>query len=391
MIMTNYDLLLEKVRELGMDYKWARMFVRKLKDDEASFEADEATRQWALQRGFYPGRVEMYGLTEENYRDFMPDYQYFMLHPLNNHFLKWLDKTTLKYVLNSGGCEDAMPKYYLYVENNDDYTYLMDSPAHIARDKDHIYNLLKEKGTLAIKPNSGTSGGLGFVKLELRGEQMYANNKPIDEAAYREMLTHLQNNIVTEYCFQHRELAEIWPDSECTLRIIMAKSPKKEHWDPAEWFCIVSYARFGAAISGGASNRSAGGVSVGFDFDTGEYNDVCLRTKSFCPDGKWRLECHPDTGATWTGKRLPNWPYVRAMIDRICQHISSLDYVGLDIIITDEGMKLCEINSHPAIDDEQIMNWPTLSKENARRFFDSKGFGKFDPMDFWRAYMESQQ
>ena len=32
--MTNYDLLLEKVRDLGMDYRWSRMFVKKLKDDE---------------------------------------------------------------------------------------------------------------------------------------------------------------------------------------------------------------------------------------------------------------------------------------------------------------------------------------------------------------------
>ena len=32
--MTNYDKLLEKVRELGMDYKWSKMFVKKLSDDK---------------------------------------------------------------------------------------------------------------------------------------------------------------------------------------------------------------------------------------------------------------------------------------------------------------------------------------------------------------------
>lgn len=315
--MTNYDVLLEKVRELGMDYKWARMFVKKLADDEISFPAADEVKRWALERGFYPGRVEMYGLTEKNYREFMPDYQYFMLHPLNNHFLKWLDKTTLKYVLNSNGCEASMPEYYLYVENNGDYTYLMDAPAQIRRDKDFIYNLLKDKRTLAMKPNSGSSGGLGFIKLELRNKNLYENNKLIDMDRYKEILQSLGNYVVTEYCYQHPALAEIWPESECTLRIIMAKEPKKNYYDKAKWFCVVSYARFGAAVSGGASNRSAGGVSVGFDFKTGEYNDVCLRTRSFCPDGNWRLECHPDTGATWKGKGLPNWSYVREMIERI--------------------------------------------------------------------------
>lgn len=390
--MTNYDLLLEKVRDLGMDYKWARMFVKKLRDDEEAFQVDEQTKKWAIEKGFYPGWVETYGLTEDNYRSFMPDYQYFMMHPLNNHFLKWLDKTTLKYVLNSNGCEASMPEYYLYVENNNDYTYLMDAPAHIARDKDFILNLLKEKGTLAIKPNSGTSGGLGFIKLELRDGQMYENNKPIDMERYNVILHHLQNNIVTEYCYQHHELAEIWPKSECTLRVIMAKAPREEHYHPPEWICIVSYARFGTAISGGASNRSAGGISIGFDFETGAYNDVCLRTKRFCPDGKWRLECrHPDTGVSFQGKGLPNWEYTRDMIKRICQHVSSLDYLGLDIIITEDGMKLCEINSHPAMDDEQVMCGPALSREDTRKFFETKGFNKIDSHDFLMAYMDSQE
>lgn len=63
--MTNYDVLLEKVRELGMDYKWARMFVKKLADDEISFPAADEVKRWALERGFYPGRVEMYGLTRK--------------------------------------------------------------------------------------------------------------------------------------------------------------------------------------------------------------------------------------------------------------------------------------------------------------------------------------
>ena len=134
---TNYELLLEKMRAIGMDYRWAGMFVKKLRDDEKAFPvADEGKKKWALERGFYPGRIELYGLTEENWKDYMPDYQYFMLHPLNNHFLKWLDKTTLKYVLNSNGCESTMPEYYVYVENEQcggRFTYLMDCPTDIPK------------------------------------------------------------------------------------------------------------------------------------------------------------------------------------------------------------------------------------------------------------------
>ena len=101
---TNYGILLEKIRALGMDYRWAEMFVKKLRDDENAFPvADKVQKKWALEKGFYPGRIKLYGLTENNWENFVPDYQYFMLHPMNNHFLKWLDKTTLKYVMNSNG------------------------------------------------------------------------------------------------------------------------------------------------------------------------------------------------------------------------------------------------------------------------------------------------
>ncbi len=389
--MTNYEKLLEEVRNLGMDYRWSRMFVKKLSDDEKAFPVSDEQRKWALERGFYPGRVVLYGLTEDNYQDYVPDFNYFMLHPMNNHFLKWLDKTTLKYVLNSNGCGDAMPEYYVYVENDGSFTYLMDCPSHIEKDADFLVNLLKYKGVLAMKPNSGTSGGLGFIKLELRGNQILENNKPIDMARVLEIRDTMRNYIVTEYCRQHHELAQVWPDSECTLRVIMGKDPKKDLYGQATWSCAVSYARFGTSVNGGASNLSSGGVGVGFDFETGKYNDFCIRYKRYCPDGKWMLEKHPDTNVEWKTSGLPNWALVRSKIDAICQHVSSLDYLGLDIIITEDGMKLCEINSHPAMDYEQIMCGPTLAKKKIRTFFQHKGLFNYDGKALYEAYLRCQE
>ena len=385
--MTDYDLLLEKIRAIGMDYRWAGMFVRKLRDDENAFPvADEAKKRWALEHGFYPGRIELYGLTEENYKNYVPDFQYFMLHPMNNHFLKWLDKTTLKYVLNSNGCEDTMPAYYLYVENDlcgGRFTYLMDCPTDIPKDKDFLWNLLKKKRILAMK--------LGFIKMELRDDGIYENNKPINMERFEEIRDTMRNYIVTEYCHQHHELEKVWPDSECTLRVIMCKNYTEDKYALTTWSCAVSYARFGTSINGGASNLSSGGVGVGFDFETGKYKDFCIRYKRFTPDGKWMLDRHPDTGVVWKNNALPNWSLVRNKINALCQHVSSLDYMGLDIIITEDGMKLCEINSHPAIDYEQVMCGPVLKNEKVRAFFEHKGITKWDGKLFYQAYMESQK
>lgn len=389
--MTNYDVLLEKVRELGMDHRWSKMFVKKLADDEKAFPVSKEEAEWAVKRGFYPGRVSLYGLNEDNYRNFVPDFNYFMLHPMNNHFLKWLDKTTLKYVLNSNGCADTMPEYYAYVENDGSFTYLMDTPPHIEKNQEFLLNLLKQQKILAMKPNSGTSGGLGFIKLELRGEKMFENNKEISMDRFVEIRDTMRNYIITEYAHQHEDLAKVWPDSECTLRVIMARDPKTSLYALPSWSCAVSYARFGTSVNGGASNLSSGGVGVGFDFETGKYNDFCIRYKRYCPDGRWRFDKHPDTQVEWRSSSLPNWALVREKIKAICQHVSSLEYLGLDIIITENGMKLCEINSHPAMDYEQIMCGPTLAKPTIRAFFEHKGLFKQDTEAFYQAYKASQE
>ena len=88
---------------------------------------------------------------------------------------------------------------------------------------------------------------------------------------------------------------------------------------------------------------------------------------------------------------MPNWPYVKEMLERICSHISSVSYLGFDVIITNDGMKLCEINTHPACDYEQVMCGPVLTKEHAKRFFEAKGYRRFSGKDFYEAYTRCQE
>ena len=118
-------------------------------------------------------------------------------------------------------------------------------------------------------------------------------------------------------------------------------------------------------------------------------NNYALAEKG--EDGIWRFAKHPDTGVEWSRSSLPNWAQVKEQILRVCDHVSSLDYLGLDVIITQDGMKLCEINSHPAMDYEQIMCGPTLAKPAIRAFFENKGMFRYDGEDLYQAYLESQE
>lgn len=135
----------------------------------------------------------------------------------------------------------------------------------------------------------------------------------------------------------------------------------------------------------------SGGIGIGFDFETGKYNDFSIRYKKFCADGNTILYKHPDTGVKWKGEGLPNWEYVKDMILKICSRISSTSYLGFDVIITEKGMNLCEINTHPAMDYEQVMCGPVLAKPQAKFFFESKGLNTFSGEDFYKAYLRCQE
>ena len=389
--MTNYDKMCDLLVEKGMQKQMARFFVKKCKIEEEIYHGDEELRKWAMTKGFFPSRVDLYGLNEENYKYYMPDYVDFKLHPYNNHFVIWInDKLSLKYTLGSD-FKDIMPEYYLYVENNGDYTYLPDTPETIVKNKHFILNLLKVKKILMIKPNSSKSGGEGVMKVEWIDGQIRINNKEeITIDAFEERIKNLGNNIVTEYVHQHSTLKRIWSDSECTLRIIMVKMPKENIYQKSKWKCIVSYARFGTSISGGASNVSSGGIGVGFDFETGRYNPFGFRYRQFCPDGEWKFYEHPDTHVVWKNEGLPNWNYVRNGLYKVCDHFGSLSHLGFDVIITEKGFVFCEINSKPSLNYEQVICGPILTSEENIAYFRGKGMDNIDRSELYDIYKESQ-
>lgn len=390
--MTNFDKMYSLLVEKGMDKKIAKLFIKKYKIEEGYYKCNEETRKWAMEKGFFPSRIELYGLDENNYRYFLPEYVDFMLHPYNNHFVIWInDKLSLKYTLGEQ-FDDIMPEYYLYIENNGEYTYLQDTPSSIAKDKDFILNLLREKKVLIIKPNSSKSGGEGVMKVEWKDGVICINNKEtISIKEFQDRIKNLENNIVTEYAFNHPKLKEIWPDSECTLRIVMVKLPKKDIFAKAKWKCIVSYARFGTSISGGTSNLSSGGVGVGIDFQTGKFRAFGVRKQEFCIGGQWKCSEHPDTHVVWKDKCLPNWNYVRDTLYKVCDHYDSLSHLGFDVIITRKGFVLCEINSKPGMNYEQVVCDPPLLPEENVEYYNSKGMARIKCSELYEIYKQSQE
>lgn len=379
-IGTDNNKVEEILQSYGIQKKISAYLTHSLDEDwKTCKDVPYEKKMWALQRGFLPSRIKLYGLDENNYKDYLSDIDYFYLHPINNHFAIWInDKVTLKYVIPSvfhtlGGRElSIMPEYYLYIENDGRYSYLMDSPTHIRHDENYLLNLLKEKTILALKPSNG-QGGHGFVMLRYAVDEnkIYANEKELSETDFYMFKDTLNGYIVTEYVKQHKALDAVWKNSVCTLRVIALKQCD-DKYSGGKADVIAAYARFGTANSHGASNLSSGGVGVSYDFNTGYFGNEFFRYLKFSVNGKFKLPFHPDSKTSLSGKVLPHWEIARDVILSVCNYFSSLEYFGFDIMMTDGGVKLCEINTLPDLSDAQVLCGPVLRKPVAKDFFTKK-------------------
>ncbi|MEE1038041.1 MAG: hypothetical protein U0K95_02655, partial [Eubacterium sp.] len=96
-----------------LDYMYA-YWLRDLKSDFFHSDTPLSKKIWANRRGFYSYRIEQYGLTKENYKNFLSDYDYKRIRPLNLNYAKWLtDKITTYYMLVKDYGQFLAKHYYI--------------------------------------------------------------------------------------------------------------------------------------------------------------------------------------------------------------------------------------------------------------------------------------
>ena len=370
------SFICQKLIALGTQKRWAEHLKNKIiREWNASSLSEKEKVKW-LRRGFLPNTTQLYGLTDENYTRYLSDVDYLRIHPINNHFAFWInDKITLKYIFANPICIDpaqdewvnVMPEYYLYIENDGHYTYLMNCPDDIARNEEFLINLLVQKHDLALKPSNG-GGGKGFIRLSYRNHAILWNEEVIDRETLAARHDELNGYIVTEYIRQHPDFDPVWDKSVSTLRIITVRN-NDNPFGGGNVDVISSYVRFGTVCSEGACNMHTGGVAIHYDFDSGKFGNFFFRYPGF---GKTHYDSHPDSGTSLRGKTLPMWENVRKVVLAVANYLSSLDYLGIDIVITPSSVILLEINSLPAISSPQSLEGPIFDNPQAAKFFNRK-------------------
>jgi hypothetical protein len=313
---------------------------------------------WAYRRGFFSFRIEMYGLNDENYAHYLSDFVYNKLQPVNGRFRIWIDdKLTMKYVLYP--FNEYLPKYFYHLINDGreaTIIRLMDCPDEYGQDVADVMNLLKAEGSLAVKLIAGTHGD-GFYKITYSADKYYVNDKPFCKDEMLEFLQTLDGYIVTEYLFTHKNLSRIWDKTPNALRILTVKEEGREPQ------IADSYIRFGTKKSGPVEHNTAENVVAPVQLDSGLFTNGKMIINNKIQDCK----IHPDTKAALEGK-LPFWEQITETILAICSYIPQVRYMGFDIIITDNGFKIIEINSRPGIGFHNYSH-PVLTNDKCKELF----------------------
>ena len=295
---------------------------------------------WAWKRGFLSFRIDQYGLTEENWRTILSDYEYAWLNRINNSYQKWInDKLTMRYVL--APLKEYLPEYYYFAENRRGKLFLkelQDLPEGYRAAKEDVIRLLEEKKKLVFKPNAGTHGD-GFYKFEYEAGEYFINGEAVHpEDILRTLSSQKSTYVITDYLVMHPELAKIYPASVNTVRLMVINQ------NCTEPVIMQSYMRVGSSRTGITDNIAYGGFAVYVDKESGHYDRAALLL-----DHKYTpMDHHPDTGTLMVGD-LPNWETVKKGVIAIARQIPQIEYMGFDVVITESGFKILEINIHQDI------------------------------------------
>lgn len=320
--------------------------------------------RWAHSRGFFAKQAYAYDLNEGNIGDYMTDYDYHRVWPLNSWQRIWInDKLTLKYMMAGTSLDSYMPKYYYYSTPEGPLP-LLESDKALGEDA--FLGTLREVGEFACKPCNGART-LGFHKLSFDSGTYLIDNVASSAEEVKTFLREHPNYVFIEFLHPSAQMGAISPIIN-NLRLMVFNPTGVEPVIGASYFRFAT----GVGSDDSKSNYSypsevdAGNYNVWFDWKTGWFGggkDIYANRVIDSP-------CHPETGTLAEGY-LEGWEEVVDLVLEMSDRLNPLEYLGYDVCISDQGPKVIEINSHSGSKYVQFFH-PFYKDEFLSSYFRSK-------------------
>lgn len=330
--------------------------------DQGLFDPDYC--EWAHSHGFFAKQAYCYDLSESNIDDYLCDYDYHRIWPLNSWQRIWInDKLTLKYMLSGTEFDKYLPEYYYYSTANGPLPLLNSS---LKPGEGAFLDTLRSVGEFACKPCNG-SRTVGFHKLSYVDGDYLVDNKPSSKDGVLQFLHENPNFVFTEFMHPSAQMAEVSPVIN-NLRLQVFNPTGVDPWIGCAYF------RIAMDVNGDDSKTNYrypskadyGNYNVSFNWENGHYGDGTI----IYANRVVKSPCSPDTGALAEGT-LEGWQEVVEMTLAMSERLNPLEYLGYDVCITDHGPKVIEINSFSGSKYLQYFH-PFLKNERLAEYFRAK-------------------
>jgi glutathione synthase/RimK-type ligase-like ATP-grasp enzyme len=208
---------------------------------------------------------------------------------------------------------------------------------------------------LIIKPVVGR-GGQGLVLAYKNTDEIIIDNQ--HEKISLDLFYLKEPCLTQEFIEQNKQISSFTPFSVNTIRAVTMYTKNNEA------LLLSASMRFG--VNGTfVDNRSAGGVAVGIDLESG-----ALKKTGYDKEGK-SFTSHPDSNIPFEGFLIPFWKEVEELSLKIQLHSPYWRLLGMDIAVTDNGPVVIEINPEPDIVGREQDTGPLLMSRKIYKEFEN--------------------
>lgn len=188
----------------------------------------------------------------------------------------------------------------------------------------------------AVKENQGT----GVFLIEKVGKNIIINNGNMSLDEFLKEVNTEREFIMQERIVQHPDLAKFNPGTTNTVRIVTTKFNKNAH-------VFAATLRIGSNKNAYLDNAHQGGTFVGVDDETGKLKEWGYYAFA---DGKTREKFHPVSNIVYLNQQIPYWKETLDLVKKLHTYCDYYTSIGWDVVITENGPKIIELNTYWAND-----------------------------------------
>lgn len=288
-----------------------------------------------VKRGFLADQWILYDLDNNNPDDFLSEFDWYRSRYINEPF---------DFMLNNKIVAAEVMKQYVRVPES----YLIKNKGRVTTfqseevSDEYVIELLKEKGTVFIKPY-GTGKGNGVDRLVCREGAYYINDSQCSEDEMVQFLKGRDDWFICEEIKQSGYASKIYDKTVNTIRLITFKDI---HTHKNKVFFAVQ--RIGTSATIPVDNGSKGGLVSKIDLETGELSAA----KSL--HNLYVYKFHPDSGEEIEGVKVPGWEQIKETMLRLADRFPYLQFIAWDIVVTDDDLCVIEANTSSGVNIIQI-------------------------------------